>query len=83
MPEESLIRSLLLPELSFVACRSIFAARTMVVEVKKDPKEEFCPKCATRSVSGYDRRRVRVKDAHLRGYQVRMIITKRRLWCKP
>jgi len=55
----------------------------MEVEVKKDPKEEFCPKCATRSVSGYDRRRVRVKDAHLRGYQVRMVITKRRLWCKP
>jgi transposase len=54
----------------------------MEVEVNKDPKEEFCPKCATRSVSGYDRRRVRLKDAPLRGFQVRLIVSKRRLWCK-
>src|SRR5258708_40258912 len=83
MPEMSLIRGLLLPELSFGRSYSNFPARTTMVEVKKDPKEEFCPKCATRSVSGYDRRRVRVKDAQLRGYQVRLIVSKRRLWCKP
>src|SRR5205085_11998256 len=83
MPDVSLIRGLLLPELSFVGSHAIVPARTMVVEVTKDPKEEFCPKCATRSVSGYDRRRVRVKDAQLRGNQVQLVISKRRLWCKP
>lgn len=82
MPDVSLIRGLLLPELSFVRSHSNHPARTMEVEVNKDPKEEFCPKCATRSVSGYDRRRVRLKDAPLRGFQVRLIVSKRRLWCK-
>jgi transposase len=83
MPDMSLIRGLLLPELSFVRSHSVHPARMMEVEVTKDPKEEFCPKCATRSVSGYDRRRVRVKDAQLRGFQVRLVVRKRRLWCKP
>jgi transposase len=83
MPEESLIRSLLLPELSLVRSRAIHQARTIVVELEKEAKEEYCPKCATRSVTVYDRRWVRVKDAPVRGYQTRLVVRKRRLWCKP
>jgi transposase len=83
MPEESLIRTLLLPELSLVRSHLISQARTVEVEVTKQAKEEYCPRCATRSASGYDRRRVRVKDAPLRGFQTRLVVRKRRLWCKP
>jgi transposase len=83
MPEESLIRSFLLPELSLVRFRPIPNGRVIEVEVEKQPKEEYCPACATRSASGYDRRTVRLKDEPLRGFQIRLLVRKRRLWCKP
>jgi transposase len=83
MPESSLIRSLLLPELSLVGAALNPPARTMEVRAEKVAKEEYCPRCATVSVSGYDHRRVRVKDEPLRGVQVRLTVRKRRLWCKP
>ena len=82
MPDVSLIRSLLLPELSLIDAQPV-PLRTMVVRAEKVAKEEYCPRCATRSVSAYDHRRVSVKDEPLRGYQVRLIVRKRRLWCKP
>jgi transposase len=81
MPDVSLIRSLLLPELSLLGAQAV-PVRTMEVRTEKVAKEEYCPRCATRSVSGYDHRRVRVKDEPLRGFQVRLIVSKRRLWCK-
>ena len=39
--------------------------------------------CATRSTTGYDRRRVRLKDEPFRGLRVWLIVEKRRLLCKP
>jgi len=43
---------------------------------------EVCPKCATPCSSVYDHRRVKIKDAPIRGKGVWLIIRKRRFWCK-
>ena len=83
MPEASLIRTLLLPELSFVSFRRIRDSRVIEVVARKDPKVEYCPRCATASTSTYDRRRVRLKDEPFRTFQVWLVVEKRRLWCKP
>src|SRR5690349_21928269 len=83
MPDESLIRSLLLPELSLISFRPIPSARAIEVVAAKQPQREFCPVCATPSNAGYDRRSVRLKDEGFRGYQVRLTVHKRRLWCRP
>jgi transposase len=83
MPEESLIRTLLLPELSLVAFRRIPNTRAIEVVARREPREEYCPRCATRSTRGYDRRQVRLKDAPFRDQRVTLIIDKRRLWCHP
>lgn len=83
MSEESLIRALLLPELTLVAFRRVPDSRVIEVVARKVPKEEYCPRCATRSTTGYDRRRVRLKDEPFRGLRVWLIVEKRRLLCKP
>ncbi len=83
MPMETLIRSLLLPELSLIFVRPIRLKRILEVHVEKQPLVEYCPKCATASTSTYDHRTVRVKDEPLRGFQVRLMLRKRRLWCRP
>lgn len=83
MPDQSLIRTLLLPELSFISFRKVIDTRTIEVVAKKDPKEEYCPRCATPSTSTYDTRRVKLRDEPFRTFQVFLVIVKRRLWCKP
>jgi transposase len=83
MPTASLIRTLLLPELSLVSYRHIPSGRVIEVVAAKERQREFCPKCATPSEVGYDRRSVRLKDEGLRGFQVRLTVHKRRLWCGP
>jgi transposase len=83
MPEESLIRTLLLPELSLVAFRRIPDTRMIEVVVEKRPEVEYCPRCATPSTTGYDRRCVRLKDEPFRDHRVWLIVRKRRLLCKP
>lgn len=82
MSEESLNRALLLPELTLVAFRRIPDTRVIEVVARKVPKEEYCPSCATKSTTGYDRRRVRLKDEPFRGHRVWLIVEKRRLLCK-
>ena len=67
MPEASLIRTLLLPELSLVSFHRVPDSRVIEVVAQKVPKVEYCPRCATPSTSGYDRRRVKLKDEPLRG----------------
>lgn len=83
MPEESLIRTLLLPELSLVSFRRVPDTRVIEVVARKVAKVEYCPKCATPSTSGYDTRKVRLKDEPVRGYRVWLTVMKRRLRCKP
>lgn len=83
MPEESLIRTLLLPELSLVSFHRIPDSRVIEVVARKEPRVEYCPRCATPSTTGYDTRRVKLKDEPLRGMRVWLIVEKRRLRCKP
>jgi len=48
----------------------------------KTSKMEVCPKCATRSITKYDKRIVTIRDTPLRGKIVTLKITKRRFYCK-
>lgn len=83
MPDSSLIRTLLLPELSLTTFRRIPDSRVVEVLAAKQPRIEVCPKCATPSSVGYDRRKVVLKDEPLRTFRVKLLVTKRRLWCGP
>jgi transposase len=83
MPDESLIRALLLPELSFVSFQRIPDSRVVVVRAKKRPEVEYCPRCASPATSGYDTRRVTLKDEPFRALRVRLVVEKRRLRCQP
>lgn len=82
MPLESLAHFILLPELKLTGRYARKGLQGYLV-AKKPGHEEYCPKCATPSRSIYDRRKVRVKDAPIRGQLVVLEITKRRFWCKP
>ena len=83
MPNFSIIRTLLLPELALIRFRTHLHNRVIEVEAEKVPRDEYCPRCATLSRSAHDHRWIRIKDEPLRGYQVRLVIRKRRLWCRP
>lgn len=83
MPESPLIRTLLLPELSLVSFRRYGDGGVIEVVARKKPVTEYCPLCASPSNSGYDTRRVTLKDEPFRSYRVRLIVEKRRLRCKP
>ena len=50
-------------------------------EVEKVSDHEYCPRCATKCVSIYDRRRVKLKDEPIRGKSIQMIVLKRRFNC--
>ena len=54
----------------------------LVMHFKKTSKKEVCPKCATLSSTGYDKRVVTIKDAPIRDKEVILKITKRRFYCK-
>lgn len=80
--EEKLSRYLLLPELKLVSwARTSVAASTARAE--KHSRTEVCPKCATASTTVYDSRRVRLRDAPVRGKAVYLEVKKRRFFCKP
>ena len=81
MPHKILAESLLLPELRLVKARKWGLSRFLYCE--KRSEAEVCPKCATLSSSGYDKRQVEIKDSPMRNHSVRLIITKRRFYCKP
>lgn len=82
MPTDRLTKFILLPELKLTA--TVREGRHLGrFECSKEPKVEYCPKCATPSYAAYDHRVVRIKDAPIRGQGVILQIRKRRLWCKP
>lgn len=80
MPTQKLSQFLLLPELKLTGLLMNSSIRA-VYEAKKQSQFEVCPKCATKSVSVYDRRWVKVKDAPIRGKFVSLKILKRRFRC--
>jgi transposase len=81
MPQDSLANFVLLPELKLNAWKSRSRWESIVeCEGKKD--YAFCPKCGVLSETGYDRRRVQIKDSPIRGKIIRLTILKRRFFCK-
>lgn len=83
MPEDPLIRRLLLPELMFVQTTHKPRSGTMHVWTKKESQSEVCPRCASESRSVYDTRTIKLKDEPLRDKHVWLHIRKRRFMCKP
>lgn len=81
MPTAMVTHSLLLPELELKS--SYHRKLRNWFYVYKTSPLEVCPKCATPSSSGYDRRTVRIKDAPIRNRSVTLVISKRRFFCKP
>jgi transposase len=78
MPESSLIKFFILPELKFI--RSEGVSR---IFCEKSSPFEVCPRCATPSHSVYDHRWVKLKDAPIRQMNPILVILKRRFYCKP
>tara|TARA_B100001971_G_scaffold111191_1_gene102188 strand:- start:135125 stop:136336 length:1212 start_codon:yes stop_codon:yes gene_type:complete len=72
---------LTLPELVFTKESSQFK-NTLRLHCKKTTKEEYCPKCATKSTTCYDKRNVSIKDTPIRDKTVYLKIQKRRFFCK-
>lgn len=61
MPEPSVARQLLLPELRLLKTRR-GARGGLDLVVEKTSQHEVCPRCASPSTSVYDRRRVTIRD---------------------
>ena len=81
MPHRILTQTVLLPELEL---ENFYRQKLHIqLYVNKKPLPEVCPRCATLSTTGYDKRRIRLKDAPLRNRAVTLWLTKRRLFCKP
>ncbi len=80
MPEGSLDRTLLLPELRLLDAKAD-ALRGVWIWTEKISSFEVCPRCAKPSRSVYDRRSVLLRDQPLRGRQVRLWVRKRRFFC--
>ena len=70
-----------LPELVFTN-KSYQRKNTIHLYCKKKTKLEYCPKCATKSTTLYDKRFVKVKDVPIRDKTVFLNIEKRRFYCK-
>lgn len=80
MPSHSLAQTVLLPELRMTGYGR--NKLHIFISAEKESPMEVCPKCATPSTAGYDRRRTKLKDAPLRNRAVTLTITKRRFYCK-
>ena len=78
---KNLTRMLLLPEVNLESSRKAGKAHT-IIDATKESKFEVCPKCAKKSFTIYDRRKVNIKDSPIRGVSVKLEIIKRRFYCK-
>ena len=81
MPLNMLTENLLLPELELE--QFFWRKLNFFFLARKKAEMEVCPKCASPSTTGYDKRTIRIKDAPVRNRSVTLIITKRRFFCKP
>ena len=81
MPNTVLSKFIFLPELKLekIERTGLFRAKYYCSKLKTTA---VCIKCATASSSTYDSRWVHVEDAPIRGFGVKLIIKKRRMWCK-
>ncbi len=81
MPEPSLARSFLLPELRLLK-ENARTKQGVILHAEKTSKMEVCPKCAEPSTNVYDHREVRIRDEPFRKRQVVLVIRKRRFACR-
>jgi transposase len=81
MPHRHLSRFVLLPELQLDQWAKIGPGSNLCT-ASKASKIEICPKCATPSSSIYDTRKVRLRDAPMRGTDVLLTVKKRRFYCR-
>src|SRR5579885_1708389 len=81
MLDSTLANYVLLPELKFLRMWKERPGDTRI-DCHKQPKTEYCPRCAAPSNAAHDHRWVKAVDAPIRGYQVSLWIRKRRLYCK-
>lgn len=81
MQDQKLINLFGLPELK-LSHRSEQFKNKLILHFEKKCDHEYCPKCATKSSIGYDKRVVTIKDAPIRDKEVILKITKRRFFCK-
>ncbi|MEP7051782.1 MAG: transposase family protein [Pseudomonadota bacterium] len=82
MAHEGFIKYLVLPELRLLETRQGLRGGTEFF-AEKTSEMEVCPRCATPSWAGYDRRWVRLKDDPLRNGECVLWVHKRRFYCKP
>jgi len=80
MPTDTLSNFILHPELIRTQMYRVGSATTHI-HCQKKRLPEYCPRCASLGSSVYDSRRVRLKDAPIRGTQVILFVAKRRYWC--
>lgn len=81
MPTKRLAQFVMLPELKLLDQTIVKGTTRLTTE--KTSAMEVCPKCATPSKAIYDRRKVAVRDAPIRGTPSELAIIKRRFWCQP
>ena len=77
MPDQTITKFLLLPELKLIRCDGV-----QRIFCEKTSENEVCPKCATLAHTVYDHRWVTIKDEPLRQHIPHLIILKRRFYCK-
>ncbi len=65
-PQNYLTRSLMLPELNLIYTKVLSASSRLII-ADIDKKGAVCPKCASLSMTFYDKRYVRVKDSPIHG----------------
>jgi len=81
MPHKHLSRFVLLPELNLVSWEKS-APGINACRARKISKFEICPKCAKPSQTVYDTRKVKLRDAPIRGTDVLLTVEKRRFYCR-
>jgi transposase len=79
-PNQGIMIPLDLPEFEIVS-QSIGADESIEVQVKARKESEACPRCGKVSTKVHDTRKRAKRDIQLRGYQVSLILHKRRFSC--
>ena len=79
-PNQGIIVPLDLPEFMILS-QSIGADESIEVQVKARKESEACPRCGKMSTKVHDTRKRAKRDIQLRGYQVYLILHKRRFGC--
>jgi transposase len=79
-PNQGIIVPLDLPEFEILS-QCMGADESIEVQVRARKESGVCPRCGEESAKVHDRRKRVKRDIHLRGYQVYLILHKRRFRC--